>query len=112
VSGPRVHDRTAAYADRFGWAPLTVGDHGLVTAWYSWDSGERVEVHVLYDKAGRIEAWSVWRNRRVRFPDQQAGMRERLDDYLTCGGSRREHEPEPYDPELFPDPRTTEPVPF
>lgn len=76
-----VHERTAAYADKFGWAPLHV-DRGRSRTFYRWDGTTRVEIHVLYDEAGRIEAWSVWRNRRVHI-DQGTGLRDRLDDFLT-----------------------------
>lgn len=77
-----VHSRTAAYADAFGWTPIYDGPDGASRVFYRWEGTTRVEIHVLYDEAGRIEAWSVWRNRRVHI-DQDAGMRDRLDDYLA-----------------------------
>jgi hypothetical protein len=65
-------------ANEGGWSPLSGTD-----AYYRWEHGERVEVHLIYDGAGRLEAWSVWRNKRVRLPDQEAGRRDRLNAYLA-----------------------------
>lgn len=80
----RAEQHTTQLAEEHGWYPLGPRDFRHRT-WFRWVNSAREEVHAIYDHAGRLEAWSVWRNRRTRTPDQEAGRRDRLNTYLTGG---------------------------
>lgn len=77
-------DITAHLAADAGWTALAPWDQRHKT-WFRWVGQVRVEVHALYDEAGRLEAWSVWHNRRTLDPDQDSGRRARLNAFIAGG---------------------------
>jgi hypothetical protein len=64
-----------------GWALLKAGKTWVQL--YRWSGKTRVEVHVTFDRSGRVYAWSEWHNTRVSYPDQDTGRRGRLMERLS-----------------------------
>lgn len=63
-----------------GWEPTTTSPD----VYYRFVGDVRHELHLLYDKAGRLRAWSHWENRRIQI-DQDPGLRDRLRGFLREG---------------------------
>lgn len=56
-------------------------DYHRTEVWYRWEGSERVELCMIFDEAGRLYAWSEWRNTRASL-DQRPGLRSRLEDRI------------------------------
>lgn len=66
---------------QLGWTLYDASDfHGM---YYRWQGDTRHELHLCYDRAGRLEAWTHWANRRITPPDQEPGRRKRLLAYAA-----------------------------
>jgi hypothetical protein len=67
------------------WMALGESTH-YAMRYFRWLPGTastvREEIHVGFDKAGRVTAWTVWHNKRVAGPDQEAGTRKRLEEFI------------------------------
>lgn len=61
---------------------MALSDDGGYFRWLP--GGVRQEIHVSYNKAGQIHAWSVWENRRTKAPDQEPGNRPRLEAFIKA----------------------------
>jgi hypothetical protein len=64
-----------------GWALLRAGKTWVQL--YRWSGPVRVEIHVTFDTAGRVYAWSEWHNVLADGPDQATGRRGRLMERLS-----------------------------
>lgn len=72
-----------------GWWPLGRATPPQMTptqiVYYRWlPETTREELCICFDAAGRVEAWTVWHNKRVAGPDQDRGRRIRLTDHITA----------------------------
>jgi len=60
-----------------GFYRLHMADHR--STFCRWNRGHiREEIALCFDSAGRLVAWSVWHNERVKPPDHEVGKRQRL----------------------------------
>lgn len=63
-----------------GWTYLH--PNNSMSVFYRWLPGlTREEVHINFDRLGRVTAWSIWHNTRQQI-DQGRGQRERLEGFL------------------------------
>ncbi len=49
---------------------------------FKWSGNVRHEVSIVFDKGGRIRAWSRWANQRITL-DEFPGLRDRCEDHLV-----------------------------
>lgn len=76
-------EKVTDLADAHGWMELSRSAHGVT--FFKWAPNiTRIEVHVITDAAGRIEAVSIWHNRRQHIADQP-GVRAETERILTEG---------------------------
>ena len=54
------------------------GEHQACPCGCGLPGNVRQELHLSRDPGGRLCGWSVWENRKILGPDQDAGLRERL----------------------------------
>lgn len=84
----QVHPLMAAINDiprlllNHGWMVLDENGSRRQTFFRRLPDTVREELCVIFDKAGKVEAWTIWHNKRITSPDQDAGNRGRLTAFI------------------------------
>lgn len=78
--------KLAPFIRTYPWAVLSESDRKVTFYRWAWDDDgkqHRLEVTVVFDKADRVDAWSVWRNYKQEH-NQEPGMSKRLQEMVLA----------------------------
>lgn len=79
-----VLNRLRKLADTYPWfarGPMPDERSWRISRWLNRDTRE--DLVVIFDRAGRVECYSVWHTTRVMRPDYENGKRVRLEAHLN-----------------------------